>query len=63
MSVDEIMDLDHTTFNQLNPKTYGIIVRSGMVTGLILPDLEGVDTVKEQVDISIKKAGISKNVK
>ncbi|MBU4240537.1 MAG: AMMECR1 domain-containing protein, partial [Actinobacteria bacterium] len=33
-------------------------VRSGGRSGLLLPDLEGVDTPEEQVRISMMKAGI-----
>ena len=44
--------------SQLNPKKYGVIVSSGFKRGLLLPDLEGVDTVEEQVDIAKQKAGI-----
>ncbi|AFS78040.1 extradiol ring-cleavage dioxygenase, class III protein, subunit B [Gottschalkia acidurici 9a] len=63
VSVDEIMEPEPATFDSLDPKRYGVIVRSGMRTGLLLPDLEGVDTSAEQVDISLQKAGISKSDK
>ncbi len=43
---------------ELDPKEYGIMVRKGSRTGLLLPDLEGVDTVDQQVDIACRKAGI-----
>lgn len=43
---------------QLDPKTYGIIVSYGCKRGLLLPDLDGVDTVEEQVDIARRKGGI-----
>jgi AmmeMemoRadiSam system protein A len=43
---------------ELDPKKYGIIVVSGFSRGLLLPDLEGVDTVKEQIHITKMKAGI-----
>lgn len=43
----------------LDPGRYGVIVRSGHRSGLLLPDLEGVDTPEEQVDIARRKAGIS----
>jgi len=46
--------------NELNPKKYGVIVRSGGRSGLLLPNLEGVDTAEEQVAISMRKAGISR---
>jgi len=44
--------------DQLDPKKYGVIVTSGYKRGLLLPDLEGVDTVEEQLDIARRKAGI-----
>ena len=44
--------------DKLNPKKYGVIVRKGYRSGLLLPDLEGVDTVEEQLSIALQKAGI-----
>jgi AmmeMemoRadiSam system protein A len=44
--------------NELDPKKYGIIVVSGYRRGLLLPDLEGVVTVEEQLRITKMKAGI-----
>ena len=49
--------------SQLDPKKYGVIVRSGRKKGLLLPDLEGIDTVEEQVEIAKRKAGIKENEK
>jgi AmmeMemoRadiSam system protein A len=43
----------------LDPKKYGIIVESGLRRGLLLPDLEGVDSVEEQIRICRLKAGIA----
>lgn len=43
---------------QLDPREYGVIVRSGRKTGLLLPALEGVNTVEEQLRIARQKAGI-----
>lgn len=43
---------------ELNPKKYGVIVKSGGRKGLLLPDLEGVDTVNDQISIASMKAGI-----
>lgn len=45
--------------NELDPKRYGVIVESGGRRGLLLPDLEGVDTTQEQIRIARLKAGIS----
>lgn len=44
--------------DELDVKKYGVIVRSGRRSGLLLPNLEGVDTVDYQVDIALQKAGI-----
>jgi AmmeMemoRadiSam system protein A len=46
------------SINQLDPRRYGIIVESRGRRGLLLPDLEGVDMVEEQIDICRQKAGI-----
>lgn len=42
----------------LDPKQYGVIVSCGHRRGLLLPDLEGVDTVERQLDIARQKGGI-----
>lgn len=44
---------------QLDVKRYGVIVSYGGRRGLLLPDLEGVDTVEDQIDIARRKGGIS----
>lgn len=45
----------------LDPKTYGVIVESDFRRGLLLPDLEGVDTVEDQIRIALNKAGIKEH--
>ena len=45
--------------SKLDPKKYGVIVERDYRKGLLLPDLEGVDTVEQQIDICRRKAGIS----
>lgn len=50
---EEIPDMSH-----LDPGIYGVIVRSGNRSGLLLPDLEGVNNAEEQVAIAKMKAGI-----
>lgn len=47
--------------SELDVKRYGVIVTSGRKRGLLLPNLEGVDTVEQQVAIAKKKAGIYDN--
>ncbi|HEY82383.1 MAG TPA: AmmeMemoRadiSam system protein B [Dehalococcoidia bacterium] len=44
--------------SELDPKKYGVIVESGFRRGLLLPDLEGVDSVEQQISICRQKAGI-----
>ena len=44
---------------ELDVRRYGVIVSSGGKRGLLLPDLDGVDTVDEQIEIAMKKGGIS----
>jgi hypothetical protein len=59
-SVDILTEPEPVTdISQLDPKEYGIIVDSGWRKGLLLPDLEGVDSVEEQIAICRLKAGIS----
>ena len=48
--------------DELDVKKYGVIVTDGSRRGLLLPDLDGVDTVEEQVDIARRKAGIPDGV-
>ncbi len=42
----------------LDPRRYGVIVTAGRRRGLLLPNLPGIDTVKEQIAIARRKAGI-----
>ena len=44
---------------ELDVKRYGVIVTRGGRRGLLLPDLEGVDTPAQQVAIARQKAGIA----
>lgn len=48
---------------QLDPKKYGAIVQRGARRGLLLPDLEGVDTAEQQIDICRRKADIGPDEK
>ncbi len=52
----EIEDID--SLEKLDPVRYGVIVSKGRRRGLLLPNLEGVDTVERQLDIAMRKAGI-----
>jgi len=45
--------------SMLDTKRYGVIVQAGGRRGLLLPDLEGVETVEQQISIAMQKAGIA----
>ncbi|HYO89986.1 MAG TPA: AmmeMemoRadiSam system protein A [Pyrinomonadaceae bacterium] len=59
-SVDVLYEPETATFDDLDPKLYGVIVEdaSGTKRGLLLPDIEGVKTASQQVEIAARKAGI-----
>lgn len=44
--------------SELNPRKFGIIVKADKRSGLLLPDLEGVDTKEQQISIACEKGGI-----
>jgi len=44
--------------DELDPRKYGCIVEVGHRRGLLLPDIEGVDNVAQQIEICRQKAGI-----
>ena len=48
---------------ELDVKRYGVIVTRGHKRGLLLPDLEGIETVEEQVAVAKRKAGIPEGAK
>lgn len=50
-----------SSLEELDVKQYGVIVRSKGRVGLLLPNLEGIDTPKQQVAIALRKAGISES--
>ncbi len=63
-SVDVLSPLEKVAnIRELDPKRYGVIVCSGYRKGLLLPDLEGVDTIEEQLRIAKLKAGIVEDEK
>jgi len=57
-SVDVLSPAEPCKKDELDVRRYGVIVTSGYKRGLLLPNLEGVDTIEEQIDIARKKAGI-----
>ena len=64
ISVDVLGEIEVVDdISTLNPRIYGIIVSHGSKRGLLLPDLEGVDTVTDQIQIACHKAGIHEGEK
>jgi len=47
--------------SMLDEKRYGVIVSKGVRRGLLLPNLEGVNSIDEQLKIAKRKAGIDEN--
>ncbi len=62
-SVDVLTTPEICTKKDLSPKKYGVIVESKGKTGVLLPDLEGVDTVDKQLSIALKKGNINPHEK
>lgn len=67
---DELYDLDIkvdilyeseeiNSKEELDVKKYGVIVEKGLKRGLLLPNLEGINDVNQQVSIAMQKAGIT----
>ena len=57
-NVDVLSEPEKTDIAGLDAKRYGVIVTNGNRRGLLLPDLEGVDTIEQQISIALQKAGI-----
>lgn len=60
-SIDVLGPLEAVMTNKdLDPSIFGVLVRgAGNRAGLLLPDLEGIDTVDKQVEIAMRKGGLS----
>ncbi len=58
-SVDILFEPEEIeSIDDLDVEKYGVIVSNAKQRGLLLPNLEGVDTVYDQVKIALNKAGI-----
>jgi AmmeMemoRadiSam system protein A/AmmeMemoRadiSam system protein B len=64
-SVDVLRPAETSSIEELDPRVFGVIVEdeSGRHRGLLLPDIPGVDTAKQQVEIATRKAGIPQGAK
>lgn len=58
ISVDVLKKPEPCTLEDLDPQRYGVIVSKNGKRGLLLPHLDGVDTVEQQVSIAKQKAGL-----
>jgi AmmeMemoRadiSam system protein A len=58
ISVDVLTPAEPAQREDLDPRRFGVIVECGWRRGVLLPDLEGVDTVEQQLSIACRKAGI-----
>jgi len=61
ISVDVLSEPESCDETQLDPSCFGVIVESGWRRGLLLPDLEGVESIADQLSIAKSKAGIRKD--
>lgn len=59
-SVDVLGSLEPARFEDLNPAAFGVVVtnQSGSRRGLLLPDIESIETAGRQVGVAARKAGI-----
>ena len=59
-SVDVLGSLEPAQFEDLDPAVFGVVVtdQSGERRGLLLPDIESIETVGQQVGVAARKAGI-----
>ena len=64
-SVDVLSQPEPARLEDLDPRVYGVIVEdeTGVRRGLLLPNLEGVDTAETQIEIASRKAGIPEKSK
>ncbi len=59
ISVDVLSPLEEVKdIGELDPKKYGILVSDGWNQGVLLPDLDGVNSVEDQINIAMNKARI-----
>ena len=62
-SVDVLLPAEETVFEELDPAVFGVIVEdtTNSRRGLLLPDIPGVETAEQQVEIASRKAGIPRD--
>ncbi len=58
VSIDVLTELEPASFEALSPQTKGLLVVQEFRRGLLLPNLEGIDTPEIQLEMAARKAGI-----
>lgn len=62
ISVDVLGELKKVkSIEELDPNKFGIVIKKDYRRGVLLPNLEGVDSVEKQIEITKMKAGIQSN--
>lgn len=60
IKVDILSELSPlSSLEQLNPRKFGVVVRKGYKQGVLLPELEGINTVEQQIEIASQKGGFA----
>ncbi|MCR4562322.1 MAG: AmmeMemoRadiSam system protein A [Bacilli bacterium] len=60
--VDQIGPMEKVhSLSALDPKEYGIVVENGQKRGLLLPNLDSVTTVSQQIEVACRKAGLEED--
>jgi len=62
-SVDVLFPAEPAELKDLDPAVFGVIVEDegGSRRGLLLPDIPGIDNAEQQVEIAVRKAGITRD--
>jgi AMMECR1 domain-containing protein len=45
--------------SELDPQRYGVVVSKGTRRGVLLPNVEGIDSAEEQLHVALRKGGIA----
>ena len=59
IEVSVLAEPEACSFQDLDPKIYGVVVVKGHLRGVLLPDIEGIESAETQVDIARRKAQIA----
>ena len=59
-TIDVLWSLEPARFEDLNPAAFGVVVtdETGSRRGLLLPNIESIETAGQQIGVAARKAGI-----